>query len=365
VSRRPWKYRTKSWDVRNGPRPGALPLFAALTVAPTELPVPPPTGDPIELVWEAPPACPDAEAVRARIDHVVPEPGPGVRVRAEAHVLEEADTFALQLRIDDGMRTETREVRSRDCDALARATGLVIAVAIDPVQVARSPQVASPTVAPEIEPPAVLDPSPLAVPDRPAPRSRVDTPRAEAPERDRQELPVRFGLRPELLVGGGLLPGVVGLGVAGTFAVLGRARPWRAELGGAYWFPRRATIADTPTAGGDIWLAHARATGCGVPSLPRVEFPICAGLDVGAAGGRGFGEGVVTRTDADLFVGLHAGVGAAWAPIPALALFARVEGVVALNRPAFMVEGVGTENVHRVGAAGAAGAFGLEVRFFR
>lgn len=351
--------------MRERPRPGPLPLFAALTVAPTELPAPPPAGDPIELVWDAPPACPDATTVRARIDRVVPEPAPGVHVRAEARVQREAEAFALQLRIDDGMRTETRDIRSRDCDALARATGLVIAVALDPVQVARSLHVDATAAVAEIDPPAVLDPLPPAVPERPTPPPRVDTARAPAPERDRSRLPVRFGLRPELLVGGGLLPGSVGLGVAGTLAVFGRARPWRAELGGAYWFARRATIADTPTAGGDIWLAHARASGCGVPSLPNVEFPVCAGLDLGAAGGRGFGEGVATRTNADLLAALHAGVGAAWAPVSALALFVRIEGVVALNRPAFLVEGVGTEDVHRVGVAGAAGAFGLEVRFFR
>lgn len=343
---------------------GAAPLFAALAVAPAPLPDPPSAGDPIELRWEAPPGCPDEDAVRQRVARWSPAPDTMRRVRADARVRAEGDTLVLELQIDDGLRSESRRVRSRDCDALARATGLVIAVAIDPLGVASTLREPPGDAAPPIEP--APPPSPQTRPVQPSPETE-----RRAPARDREapappRVPIRLGIRPELLVGGGLLPGVIGLGVGGTLAVFGRARPWRAELGGAYWFPRRATVVDVPSAGGDIWLAHARGSGCGVPSLRRVEFPICAGVDVGAAGGTGFGAAVATRTNADVFVGLHGGVGVAWAPIPAIALFARVEAIAGLRRPGFLLEGVGTTGeVHRVGAAGARGAFGVEVRFFR
>lgn len=306
-------------------------------------------------------------------------------VRAHARVQAEGDGFRLELRIEDGARVESRSVFSRDCDALARATGLVVAVAIDPVEVARrigEPAVAETTTPPEPAPlpdPAVLPPAPAPQVDRvgssasaahaPPPRDRTHDrthDRTDDRTRDRTgRLPVRLGARPELLVGGGLLPGPVSLGVAGTASAFGRKRPWRAEIAGAYWFARRATIVGAPSAGGEIWLAYARGSGCWVPGVRRIEIPICGGVDLGAAGGRGFGEGVDTRSNTDLFVGSHAGVGVMWAPIPALALFARVEGVVALRRPGFRIDGVGDEAVHRIGAAGASGAVGLEVRFSR
>lgn len=310
-------------------------------------------------------------------------------LRAHARVQAEGDGFRLELRIEDGARVESRSVFSRDCAALARATGLVVAVAIDPVEVARrigEPAVAEATTPPEPAPlpdPAALSPAPAPQIDRvgsngsappsaahaPSPRDRTRDPTRDR-TRDRTDdrtgrLPVRLGARPELLVGGGLLPGPVSLGVAGTASVFGRKRPWRAEIAGAYWFARRATIVGAPSAGGEIWLAYARGSGCWVPGVRRIEIPICGGVDLGAAGGRGFGEGVDTRSNTDLFVGSHAGVGVMWAPIPALALFARVEGVVALRRPGFRIDGVGDEAVHRIGAAGASGAVGLEVRFSR
>lgn len=356
--------------------------MAAVLAAPPVLPEPAPSEPaplaiaPVDLRWDAPAGCPNEAEVRAAMEaYSAAEPGSGVR--AEASVAAEGDEFELALRVEDGPRTETRSLRSRDCGALARAAALVIAVARDPLGVARrisetetaepetEPRPATQTtpasqpMAPPIAAPAADASASPAAPDR---SRRTSKSPADDRRRERARPPLRIALRPELQLGGGLLPGAIGAAVAGTVAVIGRARPWRAELGGAYWFPRTATVDDDPSAGGRLWLALASGSGCGVPSVGRLEFPLCAGADLGAVGGEGFGSRVNERRSSDLWAGAHGSAGLSWAPIDALALVAQVEGVISLRRPGFRLDGVG--GVHRVGPGGARGAIGLEVRFF-
>lgn len=110
---------------------------------------------------------------------------------------------------------------------------------------------------------------------------------------------------------------------------------WRTELALTYWFPRRETVSGDASAGAELDLWSGGARGCGVPRVgAAVQFPLCAGIELGPIRARGFGE-PDPRDVRSWWVAVVLGPAVAWAPRPWLALWAGVEGSIALRRPGF------------------------------
>src|SRR5690606_13989747 len=114
----------------------------------------------------------------------------------------------------------------------------------------------------------------------------------------------------------------------------------RLEIEAHYAFRREVQLSEGR--GADVRLAFGVVRGCGVlrhrPS--KLEFPLCAGLEGGAALGVGVGldenrEGSVPWLAIDLAPGL------VWAPLEHLAFGLAVEPWVALTRRRFEVDNLG------------------------
>jgi hypothetical protein len=309
------------------------------------------------IEWAAPEGCPDRVVVTDAVSRLAADGAATPSASARATVTQTAEGYALELSVSTEAGTTRRNLASGSCESLARAAALIIAVELDPVAAAANletrpapelPPPPLPAIEPPTPPPAVLDVRPPPV--RPtAPRSREPAPAT-----------VHLAIRPEAALGTGLLPGAIGGAVGGAVAVFGD-RAWRIEAGGAYSFPRRA-VAPSSDAGGDFWMATGVVRGCGVFAAGPVRLPLCGGLEAGGVRGTGFGADVDTARVTQAWVALQPSVGLMWAPRPWIALVGRLEAPLSLRRPAFHLDGIG--EVHRVGAVGARGTLGLEVRFF-
>src|SRR5690606_34183477 len=82
-----------------------------------------------------------------------------------------------------------------------------------------------------------------------------------------------------------------------SLAVGLRWRALRAELVGTYWLSRTQRFEQVPEVGATLSLGWVAPRVCGVPSTPRVSFPLCAGVELGGMRGSAFGtSGARART---------------------------------------------------------------------
>jgi hypothetical protein len=339
-------------------------LFAVLVaVATTE-------EDPsarVRLRWSAPAECPKDAQVRAYIaDALTGSDGRSRPVSADASVearLERAGTtYVLDVTIRAEDLVAHKQIRASQCDLLARTTGVLVAISVDPDTTseeltslmderARSLQTDTPG-----EPGSFVPTPPGATnPERPEePMSSRALPPAVASESTANaettsgKAPVVYDpLRPApptaidaalRLTGGGqagTLPGFSG-GVGLSLAATGHL--WRAELGFGYWFPRRATFEDATDVGARIQLWSVGLRGCGVPTLGHVEIPLCAGPEAGQMRARGFGA-PVNLDVRSWWVAAALAPGVVWLPRPWVGLFLGAEGFVNIVRPGYTGEG--------------------------
>lgn len=309
---------------------------------------------PLELGWRAPEPCPDVTGARATIDALLDghAPDPARRVTADVVIEADAAGFLARVRITDGDALGEREVVAPTCEEVADASALIVAMAIDP-RLGGS-DASSPDVPQTLDTAVPLPDVPTTTGERPAvvaatPRI-ADDPPAVRPARPR----LRGLVRASAGVGVGTVAtatGVVaiGLGVAGP--------RWRAELDADVWTPRRrvdAAIGVQVTG----WSVGVR--GCGSPLARRLEIPLCVGARAGAAHGLGRGDLVPHRQIAPWLSGtLGAGL---WGWItPRFALALDVDAVIALTRPAFVVQPSGF--VVRAPPAGVRAVFGPVLRW--
>jgi len=312
------------------PSPTEVPPSAA---TPSE-----PAADAPALVWDAPPPCPDAATVRARVEALIGRPlaPTGEPVHAVAVVeLQARPRVQLRVRSETGVRDRT--IEADDCAALAEITAVVVAIAIDPSASLREPE---PVPAPAPQPVAP------ARPPTPAP--------APAPPReDRVQGLVRTGVG----IGWGALPGI-----APTLALTAGVR-WpkaRLEIGVEHWFMQQARFESASGAGVDVRLTTAMVHGCWVPSVKRVEFPLCAGAAVGSLRGDGV---AAPRTDRRrlLWSAGHVATALLFAPIRAFAFGVDARLVVPFARSSFALDDLGV--IHRTAPAGVVASAVLEGRF--
>jgi hypothetical protein len=337
----------------------------------------------VVLEWSAPAHCPSASAVQQRLTRALADSAADPHgLRARASVTEDASgvlTLALELDRDDGP-VGRRTMQAGDCNELATAAVLIVALAVDPDAKLEDPLVTPPAagdppddgsdvppVPIEVEPPEPIEPT--IVEPEPAPD---DEPREPAPEPE--TLPPRPNLDPEprtttlhaglrLGAGAGLsvLPGATAV-VSAAAATWGRA--WRAELGASYWTPVETRPGDGPV-GGRIqqWTLDAR--GCGLLRPGPLELPLCGGFDVGAV--HGVGVGVASpRQVASLRVAFVAGAALVWRPArwnQRVGPFVGADLLVAVVRARFRATPATPGLVYYTPPLGARVAAGIEVRF--
>jgi hypothetical protein len=336
----------------------------------------------ISLRYSAPEGCPAAADVIKEVDRLLgdraaPSAAP---IEVSARVSQE-DGGGYRLRLEatrDGT-PRVRELRGPTCAAVTDAAAVILALMIDPSAVASAPEEAPKAAQSEPEKTAQGDPprtAPGEVAANPpvspsAPTPSAPTPSAPAPAASSappSNAPAGAASRaraPGVSLGlgawagadiGSIAPLSAGFGLVGTLFY----GPQRFDLGLGVWPERSSTLADRPSAGGDVSLTALSAGTCrAIPAGP-ISLAPCGSLEIGRLSAAGFG---VPRpgSGAAPWVALKAGGMAAWEPWDSVWVTLRLEAVVPFIRPRFILEDVGA--VHQPSAVAGRAAAGLEVRF--
>jgi hypothetical protein len=310
---------------------------------------------PPPITWDAPPDCPsqpEVEALAAAMLAGSLRSAPdGARIAFT--VVRDADRFRLRAVLHGPDGSGARTLSAGDCTSLAEAAALIAAIVVDPAAAAAVPEDrGAEQDVPEDSPAEPTVPQPPAAapqPTPPAPAEASGEPAIqpqEPPPPPADERPPRRRVRPrgELGVDAGLVVGALPRPAA-LLRLRGAVRTRHLAVGlrVSAWLPREAAVPGHPAVGGRFWLASAGVYVCGVVrGGRRVEFPLCAAVDVGALGGRGTGDLAVARSAVSPWAGLSAGPGVDVAVHPRLALTARLEGLAVVGRPRFEITGYGT-----------------------
>lgn len=256
------------------------------------------------LAWRAPSDCPDRRQVQETIDDWLRQSVEPVDARAlvvDAVVERDGERWILALTLSSPSGRAREQFTARRCAALAEVVALKVALAAGVAAAGEA---------------------------RPLPQRAV-------------ELAAVRGLASVSL---GLLPGL-----SSSFELAGALgfSSARLELGVAYAPPRPARYEGPALReiGADLQLLAAILRGCARLVLPRVELPLCAGVELGVLSGRGVGAAQVRTSSqfvGDVVLGPALRVRLvrslfAWLELDALFLFARptyqVRNLQRLYRP--------------------------------
>lgn len=327
--------------------------FVARLASSAPTPVDPPEPTPVvELSWEAPATCPDADDVRAAIVELVDRPLGGDRertLRVRGVITQREGTFGLDLVVTSATGESSRSFTASRCDELVGPTAVVVALAVDP-RIDLQPSGVVPDPPASAEPPTRVPPS--AGRQAPPQRAANDVARASPPER------TRLALRPRAVIGarggvdGGILPGAGGILEGSVGVLLLRAR---IELVVLHLFGRDHAL---DSGGGRFRTTAARLQGCWSPGIGPVDFPLCGGVELGELRGDGYGVRV-GGSSRRLWLALVTGGGVAWAPLRQLALGVRGELVVA---PLVRRFTLGNDPLFTTRVVGGRGLLTVEVR---
>ena len=296
-----------------------------------------------------------------------PQPAPGARVEPVARArAPEAEVPASEVDAAAAAPALPVDVPASAVDAAAAAPALPVDVPVRPPVVPPAPQprvrpapssVLAPAAAPA--PRSTASPTPpSAVPPvspRIPPSAAAAAPLTPAPPARRRPA---VALRGGGGAAGGATPAVSG-GPVGAVTLVPDPRA-RIELTGSYWAPRRAHLAGAAGPAADISLVTGGVRGCGVVGRGRFELPLCLGVELGSMRATGV-EVTGARRVRSLWLALTPGVAAVYAVRPRFAVWLGLDGLLALARPQFFIEGGG--EVHRAGRVGVRGWLALEVRF--
>lgn len=235
----------------------------------------------IALRYSAPDACPDDAQLIAAVEGFLGQPLREAReqeLAVSVSVLGGAGGFSAKLTFVSARGTEQRFVEDAECNKLAEAAALLVALAIDPDRVQARQAAADgssvpdpPPAAASAENPEPATPTKSSEPCPPVPRPVV------APERH-----PFVGL--SAFIGSGTLPQVA----PGVSADLGaRFGSFRAALVGSYWFPSTARRASDAPISIELSLVTAGLRACGTLAAGGWSLLGCAQGNVGRMSGAG------------------------------------------------------------------------------
>jgi hypothetical protein len=333
---------------------------------------------PPALEWRAPDGCPTAADVQqslgALAGHADLE-----HVRARGVIRRVGAQYELRLEVHTARVHQSRSLRADACGTLGEAAALLIAIVVDPVEVAAQlatePPTANPreldpeaplaVITPEIAPPASEPPTapsepsppPVRPPAATAPRAAPSTPSSTAPLRARRRArDISLFVRPEAALDAFAAPSITVDAVGALGLLLPRLR---LELHGMYSAARPIVFNGERYGTLARWAVGARACGRLVRSV--LEVPLCAGLE-----GRRLllSDPHITITDKDpslSWLTMLVGLGVVWSPHPRVGIGARTEFVVAPWRASFFNED--QEQIDYTQPLNIRFALGVEVRF--
>jgi len=287
----------------------------------------------LALIWDAPVGCPSRTDVERSVDRLLGSRPPDDR-RVDAHVVVTQRSSGLWMAdlVISGSASGNRQLEGESCSAIALATAVVLAFAVDPR--------AAPAVPPE-------EPKEHAVP-----------PPVEAPVPKATAEPILPYVH---LFGGAALralpvvAGEVGLGVGA------RRSRWEVELLGAYAPSQSVQVAGPPRAGADITLLSANALGCFAPIVTHATaLDLCVGgalerMSAQANGVSNPGSGSV------LLLSPMAAVRSRFRLVQLLSLVLDLAATVRQFHPRFVIAGVG--QVYDIPIVGGSLAGGLQLEF--
>jgi len=270
--------------------------------------------------------------------------------------------FVLELELHTSSEVRARTLRSTSCDELRAAVVLILAVAADPIAVARAARVESEgndpheTAKIDVTPTdAELERAPIVVHSMTRSTDALVTARWDEGERvtseSRQrrprhaEVPLEFGVT---ALGGATYGPAAEISPSVALGVSVSRRPLRVELDLQFDVPRG--VVRIPEVDLDLWTLSGTLLACYVPMVRTVTFPLCAG------GSAGFLRVTADRLQqsAQAFTPWSTVVGSAqvtWRLNRNLAVGARVHGFVSVVRPSYFIDGT-----HRVFHAQPGGA---------
>lgn len=330
--------------IENAGRVRAFPFSIAALVATTALSGEAFAEGALRLAWSAPEGCPSAEEVRLRAlrGGVGGESEAGVLeadARVERLVEPSADggwRVTLRTRRGEGEAEGERIIEAATCDGVAEATAVVLSLALVSAGAAPSPEPGPPVVEEPSSPP----------PKRVEPAS--ERPRATPPA-------LAFGVLAALDTVA--LPSPA---VGGALTLAWTPGPARLELE-ASGFGAQSKSVPGESVGARFSTASVGARGCwAVVREGRFDLSPCAGALVHLLSARGYGADANYDVTAQSAV-VAGGVLGRFTLTPWLAARARVDALVPLARPAFVVERIG--DVHAVPALGASASLGVEMLF--
>jgi hypothetical protein len=306
-----------------------------------------PIASAIDLQWDAPPECPQARDVAERISAL------GVAADANAEVrgaiTREGNRFRLALELATPAGRTRRTIDADRCELLAQSAAVVVAVALDPLATATTMRSETLPVSPSIPPPQASAPIDATTP--------VVEPRARPLVARRRPVKPKWILGARAVVGRGTLPTID----VGGELVVGPAWPHvRLELGALGLAPQRAEYPDRADVGTDTGIAAAIVRGCGALGPDRVQFELCAGIQLGAAIARGFGVRRPNTVGAP-WLAFELGPRLVVRPHPNVGILLGVSAVLAALRPAFGIA-ERDDPADRLRAAAIRATIGLETR---
>jgi hypothetical protein len=308
-----------------------------------------------QVEWEAPSACPDAEAASSTIRDGL---DPRSELRIAASVREVEDGFAADVEIRSPVGETRRALHSPQCETLLDAVVLIAQAAQSEAEAS-----AADTVEPEAQVEAPLVPEPEQDTQTVAsPPPAVAEPRGLRKPARRPPLAVSPYLRLGGEIGWGITPVVDG---GGGGAVGLQWRRLRVEAFTSVRAPTEETAA--PGARARIWAWSVGARGCGIAWASRQErlaVPACGGMEGGEIVGKGEGPDLASSdTHRGAWVAIHIGPAFLVRVTRWLSFYAELDGLAVLSRPGFEIRRAGL--VHRPSPVGVRAFAGLELHFPR
>jgi hypothetical protein len=304
----------------------------------------------VDLRWSAPPECPDVEHVRRHAERHLGRAWTDVdhpEVAIDAVVERDAPHgWRLRIRVLGPTGDGEREIVGDDCEELADAAGLVVALAVDhelaSVMVPEAP-------APVME--SVREDAVASTERRDAVAAPRPTPSSPAPVQSRRRP------RGHVRIGGAFGVGALPRATGSLAAAAGVSWPRAViEVAVGHWFAREL---EAP-----VGRARVSLTTGAVQAGPRwrvraFEIPLRFGIELGVLRGEGL-EIESPRRPRQLWAAAVGALGFVWVARSWLALEVDVGAAVPLVRYAFTLGG---EPAFTVGSAAFRAGLALEFRF--